>query len=537
MAFNRGSLSSTFLFLASSCVGVGTLTLPLALMKTGIISGLIVFIISALTCGLTMIILITSAQYYNAKDYPDLLYCILTHQRRYGSFSISVPTQFIPLFSLINNNRRPVSKKVIRYMRILDIFIFMDCFLAVPCYLMFLGDFIPAIAKSFKLMNNKLSSDWPNALKKVIEMLFYLLSCREGAIILSCIIFFILCSPKDVTHIRYFSWISIVAMGITMILIGTKAYRIAINSSFDNFSPKWFNYSFEGISSALGLENLLLFIFFCHFNIIEVGRQMKDPSKLKNFVIVSLIMIYAVTCNFTIALAGYIAFGEDVKPNILVNFPTNDNEATIIRICLIISIFILIPLSVYPMIASFINIFSKDYTLQPKNIPQSKNITSWSNSELQNFCDFDSYTSQLNDNISSCMEIRYIELNTNIESNREQHYSQVAEENLTAMLEQPYAPNITISVSASAPRFIKTKIFRITCLFFLLSFGAFIATRLSSVAVLTEIIGGTIDAIFILCLPAYISYVTKINESHIIVIFLILQWICSTFKAIMNFFF
>lgn len=248
-------------------------------------------------------------------------------------------------------------------------------------------------------------------------------------------------------------------------------------------------------------------------------------------------MIYAVTCNFTIALAGYIAFGEDVKPNILVNFPTNDNEATIIRICLIISIFILIPLSVYPMIASFINIFSKDYTLQPKNIPQSKNITSWSNSELQNFCDFDSYTSQLNDNISSCMEIRYIELNTNIESNREQHYSQVAEENLTAMLEQPYAPNITISVSASAPRFIKTKIFRITCLFFLLSFGAFIATRLSSVAVLTEIIGGTIDAIFILCLPAYISYVTKINESHIIVIFLILQWICSTFKAIMNFFF
>lgn len=112
--------------------------------------------------------------------------------------------------------------------------------------IIYVGDFIPAIAKSFKLMNNKLSSDWPNALKKVIEMLFYLLSCREGAIILSCIIFFILCSPKDVTHIRYFSWISIVAMGITMILIGTKAYRIAINSSFDNFSPKWFNYSFEG---------------------------------------------------------------------------------------------------------------------------------------------------------------------------------------------------------------------------------------------------------------------------------------------------
>eukprot|EP01068_Selenidium_serpulae_P019744 Selendium_serpulae@DN7173_c0_g1_i1.p1 len=155
----HGSVAATTLVLTASSIGTGILTLPWAVQEAGLLLGPLLLVASAVVCNISMNILMIGARDAGCSTYAQLVIRSL---------------RWAPLEAII------------------EFLIFFEVILAVASYLVFLGDFVPALLDNL---------DFPTWM--------WWLKDREGVIIIFAVVSYPLCLPKNLSFLRYASVVSV----------------------------------------------------------------------------------------------------------------------------------------------------------------------------------------------------------------------------------------------------------------------------------------------------------------------------------------
>ena len=94
-----------------------------------------------------------------------------------------------------------------------------------------------------------------------------------------------------------------------------------------------------------------VFSYMWHTNCVTVARELRDPSQFRCIFVVLMsttILLFAYT---TLAFFGYKTFGQELRkvPTIIMLYSASDPLFIAIRFSLSISLFVAIPLNVYPV--------------------------------------------------------------------------------------------------------------------------------------------------------------------------------------------
>ena len=89
----------------------------------------------------------------------------------------------------------------------------------------------------------------------------------------------------------------------------------------------------------------------------------------------TIALTISLVISLTLAVIGYIAFGANVKSNILVAFPDNDNVINFARFVLAISMFFTYPMQFYPARTALLRIFGFETAHKESSNKQHISIT------------------------------------------------------------------------------------------------------------------------------------------------------------------
>jgi len=168
----EGSLGAAVFTLVTSAMGAGCLSLPFMLKNSGIISGLLMLCVGAILAHLSLVVLMSCARYTESESMAQLV----SVARGGGSG------------------------------RIVDVVIAVYGIAAVLCYLMFIGDFFLGIARS-PVLNLDVS--------------------RETLIVcIALVVVWPLSLPRRLSALRYVCVLSVMAIGLTAIVVAWRAWKM-----------------------------------------------------------------------------------------------------------------------------------------------------------------------------------------------------------------------------------------------------------------------------------------------------------------------
>eukprot|EP00923_Selenidium_pygospionis_P013425 GHVN01023240.1.p1 GENE.GHVN01023240.1~~GHVN01023240.1.p1 ORF type:complete len:577 (+),score=87.42 GHVN01023240.1:46-1776(+) len=326
----KGSILATTLVLVASSIGTGILTLPWAIRESGLLLGPLLLLLSAVVCNISMNILMIGAKEANCTTYASL---------------IMKCTRWKPIGVII------------------DFLIFLEVVLAVASYLIFLGDFVP-----------RLAAEVPDLPQWMMWM-----HSRTFVIIIFAIGCYPICLPSKLSFLRHGSVISVACLLYVTSAVVFRAphylahppsqvsafehplsYVVGLNAKvtttigsqieqLDWVRPGW---------GALRTLLISTYAFFCHFNVIPAGGELKDNSTKRMMVVnvlttSSLVVFYAI-----LSTAGYVSWGNSTEQDFINNYPVGDKLFTFARVMLTLTMIIMIPLQLHPMFASLLGLLS-----------------------------------------------------------------------------------------------------------------------------------------------------------------------------------
>jgi amino acid permease len=213
-------------------------------------------------------------------------------------------------------------------------------------YLVFLGDFIPSLAKQF------LPSVTP-------------LHHREIAMALTLIVAVPLSVPKRLSALRYCSVVASVSLVYTaaLIIMRTTEYApwVLNPAEYGEGISKYPVYIFSWkIFQAIGN---FIFVYNCHLNVVPVASELSRPTPERIRKIANTSVTIQIIFYLFIAMCGYISFGDrktnpdnPTKADILKNYENEDGLANIARLALTITLIFALPINLNPTLRSFLRV-------------------------------------------------------------------------------------------------------------------------------------------------------------------------------------
>ncbi|KAK2947253.1 Transmembrane amino acid transporter [Blattamonas nauphoetae] len=305
--------------LVNTVIGAGTLGLPYAFAKAGLLPAILMFIALALLSYLTM--------YYiaYASDVTLCYSCGDIASKLYGPIGIL-------LISLI---------------------VFIKCFGVLWSYSVLVGDFLISLLQAMRVP----------ATSFVVNR--YFITPMVGFFVYQPLSWF-----ERVDSLKMFSFASIISMlyvvfVVVLRFIWNPAAQIHAKPEIIHPSP-----------TIIQTFSMLCFAFGCHQTvpILQGELKKKDVHLMNRVGVLSFIIVAAI--YFTCGLFGYLQFTNIFftarsPGNVLTLFPDNDWFALVARICLTFVVIISFPLLVIPARSSLWNIIRvvKDIAQKPKDKP------------------------------------------------------------------------------------------------------------------------------------------------------------------------
>eukprot|EP00605_Chrysophyceae_sp_TOSAG23-4_P002627 GSChrysophyteH1.ASY1.ANO1.2899.1 assembled CDS len=300
---NRSSWLSCYINLTSTILGAGMLGLPYAYANMGWLLGTTLIIV----CGVTA----TMALFFLAK-------C---------AKKTSAPSSFYKVAMLATP----------KYAFSIDLIIAIKCFGVATSYLVVVGDLMPLA----------MAHMYPNSLKLLDRNLWVGVGFLVVAP-LSCL--------RSLDALRWTSGLSGVFLAFLISLV--VGYAMPNITGLDPSSDCHGDRAFLLISAAaMHVMPIFIFGYACQQNSFGIVNELVNPTIQRiNSVFVASIGT-AIVVYIVMASAGYLAFGDTVKSNILVSYPNNNITSTA-RIFVSIVVAFHYPLQAHPARRSMLSLIT-----------------------------------------------------------------------------------------------------------------------------------------------------------------------------------
>ncbi|CAE8609015.1 unnamed protein product [Polarella glacialis] len=205
-------------------------------------------------------------------------------------------------------------------------------------YMVFIGDFIPAI---IKLLDPSLTQEW----------------IRPVCIISAATMMVPLVLPRDISALRHVSPVSIMALIYMTLVIACKCpgnyhENVGTPAAGHLEVAKPTIHFFEAFS-------LCVFAFNCHLNVVPVAAQLIQPSTARIIKVSARVNILQLSFYCLIGITGYISFIGKTYSDILKNYSDTDGFVAFGRVMLTFTMMVAIPLNLNPTVKSALQI--RDY--------------------------------------------------------------------------------------------------------------------------------------------------------------------------------
>jgi len=175
--------------------------------------------------------------------------------------------------------------------------------------------------------------------------------------ILSLVLIFPLCFPKDIGFLRHAALLGFMScMFVVMVVVIRYAYP---GEGYVPPSPPPPE-SPQSFTSLLAALPSLLFAYQCHVSAVPVYASMKEKSQNAWMVVVSVSLLLCCIVYTLTGTFGYLTFGLDVNPDILVSYGANDPLVIAARLLMAVAMVTSYPILHFCGRAAFFSITGLD---------------------------------------------------------------------------------------------------------------------------------------------------------------------------------
>ena len=309
----HASLLSCFMILLNTVTGAGMLGLPAAMAGSGFVGGGIIMIFASFFSGMGLYLLSLSA------------------------------------ITSSGNSFYSVSRAAFQWDKST---IFIDFIVAIKCF---------GVATSFFIT---ISDCLVDAVKWICGTgtCASILTNRQFWVSMALLLVSPISFFKTLDALRFTNTLSVFIvylLAICIILYATNVFNPCDNSKImsDCRGP---THWFRSYDTTLKTLPVFIFCFTCQQNIFTIVQEIRQRSQKRINSVILLTMITAFALYLTVAIDGYLSFGDKVKGDILLNYPQN-------LILTILRIFVAVMVRTYLRIVSFL-IHSHDFSSHSKMI-------------------------------------------------------------------------------------------------------------------------------------------------------------------------
>lgn len=250
---------------------------------------------------------------------------------------------------------------------VFDLAIAVKCFGVGISYLVVIGDLMPKIVQ--QLIMDSFLDKHEILLERNFWITFFMV------FIVSPLSFL-----KKLDSLKYASMVALSSVVYLVILVFIHFLKddIVDKGPVQVFKP-------HSTSSIFASFPIFVFAYTCHQNMFSLVNELENKSgKVINKVISCAIGI-AMTLYIIVGLTGYLSFGDNVQPNVIVGYPQT-TSATVGRVAIVILVMLSYPLQCHPARASINHImhyfkYVKEVSRRPSRVSllsneQRRNVSS-----------------------------------------------------------------------------------------------------------------------------------------------------------------
>ena len=287
---HTATVGSGTINLLKTIVGSGLLAIPFAFRMDGVLVGVALTFFAAFTSAFGMFILgKCSKTLINPRNSSFFTICMLT----YPSLS--------PVFDLI---------------------MIVQCFGCGLSYLVLFGDIFPTLFGGE----------------------------RENWILLSALIVWPLCFLKKMDHLRFSSFIGIVALlYLTLLVVGYFINDVFITDHYKDVRGEvnWIKvYDSKGLLSTF---SIIVFSYAGAMNLFNIINELKDNSLRNIKRTIGYSILISTAMFLTVGISGYLTFGTNTRGNILLDYDPNSHWVSFGKFALAIMLILSFPLQFHPL--------------------------------------------------------------------------------------------------------------------------------------------------------------------------------------------
>ncbi|AOA62863.1 Putative transporter [Komagataella phaffii CBS 7435] len=294
--------NSSIINLLNTIIGAGLLALPYALRTDGLVLGMVILLLSAIGAGYGFFLQGVSSKYLPPGEASFFNVCQITYPDLAVVFDIAIAIQ---------------------------------CFGVGLSYLVLTGDLMPHIIPIENL--------------PIDERIFWILVSTIFIVPTSFL--------KKLDSLRYTSVVALLAI-VYLVAVIYGNYLQGLLTNWEGFPERqpisvWKPQSFKAISSTF---SIVVLAYTGHQNFYQITNELSNPT-LRNLLKINLVStIISYLIFVTVALAGYLTFGNYISGNIMLIYP----DTIITRLgqsLLVLMVILSYPLMIFPARISFNNIY------------------------------------------------------------------------------------------------------------------------------------------------------------------------------------
>lgn len=273
--------------------------MPLAFSTDGIVFGVFIILLAALTSGFGLFLQVYASKYVTPGHASFFNVCSITYPALLVVFDIAIATQ---------------------------------CFGCAISYLVLIGDLMPSIVTHLSFLNPE------------HHRLFWILASAFVCVPLSFL--------KNLDSLKYTSMLGVAAIGYMSLLVIGHFVSGNVPESYKGeliYFPK-------SATDVFSTFSIIVFAFTGHQNMFSIINEAEDKTLSSLSTLANLTILAASVLFVVVGLCGYLTFGSYVDGNIILLYP-GGFSTTLGRLCIVFMVIFSFPLMIHPARISVNNIY------------------------------------------------------------------------------------------------------------------------------------------------------------------------------------
>jgi sodium-coupled neutral amino acid transporter 11 len=276
--------------IANTVLGAGAIGLPYALKESGLVFGIILLIFVGYLTHFSLVLMIKIGKTKNIDSFSQLA---LVSMGKVGFW-------------------------------FLNFFIFINGVGTMLAYLIIIGSTLPPLIEAY------ITTSFVSSRPFVVGI--------TGSLIILPLLFW-----RDIgKKLSKFSFLGVIALPVIIVLITARAFFGPCYHKEHQVKIEIFG---DHIFSSIGV---MAFAFICNQTAYMNYRSLKNRTVARWSRSSFIALTFSLIISLTIAILGFFAFGDDLKSNVLNNFPVNDGYINFARAVLGCNMFVTFPMQFYP---------------------------------------------------------------------------------------------------------------------------------------------------------------------------------------------